>query len=48
MNVQRKRDYSARSVPRFTDNVHRERNDEVFEFSADCSAMFLWLGLERD
>src|ERR1700688_4886736 len=34
--TQEKRDSSARSVPRFTVNVHRERNDNVLSFSATC------------
>jgi hypothetical protein len=37
-NAQEKRDSSARSAPRFTENVLRERNDNVLSFSATCLA----------
>jgi hypothetical protein len=38
LDTQEKRDSSARGVPRFTVNVHRERNDDLFVFSATCKA----------
>jgi uncharacterized protein (TIGR02246 family) len=38
-----KRDSSARSVPRFTENVLRERNDKVMHVLASCFALFLIL-----
>ncbi len=36
IKVQEKRDSSPRSVPRFAENAHRERNDKSLSFSAAC------------
>ena len=38
-----KRDSSARSVPRFTENVLRERNDKAMRVLASCFVLFLIL-----
>ncbi len=37
--AQEKRDSSARSAPRFTENVLRERNDIALSFSVACEAV---------
>jgi len=39
VQTQEMKDSSARSAPRFTENVLREQNDKSLSFSASCEAL---------